>query len=112
MRINIFNSCDMMGADAAKFIANKLNEAIREKGSARLLLSTGASQLEMFAALVHEKVDWSKVTMFHLDEYVGRKRYGNMRLSSESDVRRMVHKPWDMHEIEIVRETDNVLLWD
>ena len=71
MRINIFNSCDMMGADAAKFIANKLNEAIREKGSARLLLSTGASQLEMFAALVHEKVDWSKVTMFHLDEYVG-----------------------------------------
>lgn len=60
-----------MGADAAKFIANKLNEAIREKGSARLLLSTGASQLEMFAALVHEKVDWSKVTMFHLDEYVG-----------------------------------------
>ena len=71
MRINIFNSCDMMGADAAKFIANKLNEAIREKGSARLLLSTGASQLEMFAALVHEEVDWSKVTMFHLDEYVG-----------------------------------------
>lgn len=47
-----------------------------------------------------------------LEEYVSRKRYGNMRLSSESDVRRMVYKPWNMDEFEIVRETDYVLLWD
>ena len=71
MRINIFPTPADMGKDAAHFIAEKLNAAIAERGEARLLLSTGASQLNMFEAIVDEKVDWSKVTMFHLDEYVG-----------------------------------------
>ena len=60
-----------MGKDAAAQIAARLNQVIAEKGEARLLLSTGASQFEMFKNLVNENVDWSKVTMFHLDEYVG-----------------------------------------
>ena len=71
MRINIFKTSDEMGKDAASFIAAKLNAAIAAKGEARLLLSTGASQFEMFQNIVNENVDWSKVTMFHLDEYVG-----------------------------------------
>ena len=71
MRISIFKTSDEMGKDAASFIAGKLNAAIAAKGEARLLLSTGASQFEMFKYIVDEKVDWSKVTMFHLDEYVG-----------------------------------------
>ena len=70
MRINVFQQTDDMGRDTASFIADKLNEAIARQGEARLLLSTGASQLEMFSYLVHEKINWSKVTMFHLDEYV------------------------------------------
>lgn len=70
MRINIFGTPEEMGRDAAAFIAQKLNSAISAQGGARLLLSTGASQLSMFEALVNEDVDWSKVTMFHLDEYV------------------------------------------
>jgi glucosamine-6-phosphate deaminase len=36
-----------------------------------LLLSTGASQFETISCLVNEAVDWSKVEIFHLDEYVG-----------------------------------------
>lgn len=59
-----------LGKAAAALIAKKLNEAIEEKGYARIVLSTGASQFETLDALVKEKVDWSKVTMFHLDEYV------------------------------------------
>lgn len=70
MRINIFGTPEEMGRDSAAFIAQKLNSAIAAQGGARLLLSTGASQLNMFDALVKEDVDWSKVTMFHLDEYV------------------------------------------
>ena len=71
MRINVMKTAKEMGADAAGLIAAKLNEAIAKQGYARLLLSTGASQFEMFDALVHEDVAWDKVTMFHLDEYVG-----------------------------------------
>ncbi len=59
-----------LGNAAAKLAAEKLNAAIAEKGCARIILSTGASQFETLEALVKEDVDWSKVEMFHLDEYV------------------------------------------
>ncbi|MBR5236528.1 MAG: 6-phosphogluconolactonase [Clostridia bacterium] len=60
-----------LGEAAGKLAAEKLRAAIAEKGSARLILSTGASQFETLETLVKEDVDWSKVEMFHLDEYVG-----------------------------------------
>ena len=60
-----------VGKDAARLAAMKLNLAIEGQGSARLVLSTGASQFETLEALVKADVDWSKVEMFHLDEYVG-----------------------------------------
>lgn len=59
------------GAIAADLIAQRLNWAIAGNGQARLLLSTGESQFEMFGALVEREVDWSAVTVFHLDEYIG-----------------------------------------
>lgn len=71
MRIHIHTTAKQMGKEAAQLIAQELRKAIELQGSARLLLSTGASQFEMFEALVLEKVDWQQVTMFHLDEYVG-----------------------------------------
>jgi glucosamine-6-phosphate deaminase len=60
-----------LGQKAAKQTADLLRSAIAEKGEARLLLSTGASQFDTLSALAKEELDWSKVSMFHLDEYVG-----------------------------------------
>jgi len=71
MNIHVSKNAKDLGACAAAQIASILMEAIEKKGSARLLLSTGASQFETFSHLVKEKVDWSKVEMFHLDEYIG-----------------------------------------
>ena len=59
-----------LGVMAAKLTAEKINDAIAKKGTARIILSTGASQFETLEALVQESIDWSKVEMFHLDEYV------------------------------------------
>ena len=59
-----------LGVAAAKLSAQKINEAIAKNGVARIVLSTGASQFETLEALVKENVDWSKVEMFHLDEYI------------------------------------------
>jgi len=70
MEIRICKDRYALGKSAAKFTASLINRAIEEKGSARIVLSTGASQFDTLAALVEEKVDWSKVEMFHLDEYV------------------------------------------
>lgn len=71
MQIHVFQTAEEMGRDAAHFMADRLNTAIAAQGSARLLLSTGASQFETVAALAQQEVDWSRVSMFHLDEYVG-----------------------------------------
>lgn len=72
MNINISVSKTAVenGRKAAVKIAEIINKAINEKGHARIVLSTGASQFEMFDVLVKLDVDWSKVEMFHLDEYV------------------------------------------
>ncbi|HML46018.1 MAG TPA: glucosamine-6-phosphate deaminase [Clostridia bacterium] len=60
-----------LGRRAAGHTARLLREAVAGRGRARLLVSTGASQFTLFEALVQEDVDWTKVTMFHLDEYIG-----------------------------------------
>jgi len=70
MKVTVAKDPAMLGSLAAKEAASIINDAIREKGSARIVLSTGASQFDTLAALVKENVDWTKVEMFHLDEYV------------------------------------------
>ncbi len=70
MEIRICKDRYELGKSAARFIANEINKVIEEKGTARIALSTGASQFDTLANLITEDVDWSKVEMFHLDEYV------------------------------------------
>lgn len=70
MRIIVSKDPKSLGENAAEFTAQQLNKVIAEKGSARIILSTGASQLTTLEALIEKDVDWSKVEMFHLDEYV------------------------------------------
>lgn len=57
---------------AADFVAGYIRRAIAARGSARVIFATGASQYEFLDALCAEPaIDWSRVTAFHLDEYVG-----------------------------------------
>ncbi len=52
--------------------ADLVCDAIAEIGETRIILATGASQFELIEALVLRKdIDWSKCTVFHLDEYIG-----------------------------------------
>ena len=71
MEVRICKDKVALGKSAAKYTAELLRAAIAEKGYARIILSTGASQFDTLSALVNEDVDWSRVDMFHLDEYVG-----------------------------------------
>ena len=61
----------ILGRTAASHIAGLVGKAIKKKGGARLLVSTGASQFTTFEALLAWDLDWSKVEIFHLDEYIG-----------------------------------------
>ncbi|HCF94258.1 MAG TPA: glucosamine-6-phosphate deaminase [Verrucomicrobia bacterium] len=71
MEVHVLDDKQAMGMAAARAAAEGLNRAFTRSGKATLILATGASQFEMLDALVSQKVDWSKVTLFHLDEYVG-----------------------------------------
>ena len=61
-----------MGAAAAARAADILRAAIAAKGSARIIVASAPSQDELLAGLTAAPgIDWSKVTVFHMDEYVG-----------------------------------------
>jgi glucosamine-6-phosphate deaminase len=67
----IFESKDEMGLTAAQNACRILCRAIHDRGQAAVILATGASQFDVLKHLVTMAIDWSKVTMFHLDEYIG-----------------------------------------
>lgn len=68
--IRVFKDSKELGKEAARYSAEILKEAIAKNGEARLILSTGASQMDTLKHFVEMDVDWSKVEMFHLDEYI------------------------------------------
>ena len=71
MRTVLCESPKVLGEQAALDAATQLRACVTKRGTARLLVSTGASQFTFFEAFVKLDVPWDKVEMFHLDEYVG-----------------------------------------
>lgn len=71
MEIIISENKEELGRKAAIKGADLIKKAIQEKGAANIIVATGASQFEMLTELVKQDLDWSKVTGFHLDEYIG-----------------------------------------
>ena len=72
MDVRVFDSKTEMGGAAAEYGGRIVREQIAKEGNANLILATGASQFEMLSSLVQQpEIDWSRVTCFHLDEYVG-----------------------------------------
>lgn len=68
---SIYTDKESLGAAAADFVAAQLLRTVAEKGEANLVLATGASQYEFLSALrQHPEIEWSKITAFHLDEYI------------------------------------------
>ena len=60
-----------MGVAAADYVEGKLFEAIEKRGVANLILGTGASQYPLHDELLKREIDWKKINLFHLDEYIG-----------------------------------------
>jgi glucosamine-6-phosphate deaminase len=71
MRIDIAPTKQELGRRAAAAGAEIVRSVLSQRGKANIILATGASQFEMLGELVKQPVDWSQVTCFHLDEYVG-----------------------------------------
>src|SRR5690606_6513142 len=71
MDISVFPDKARLGREAARIGGDAIAAAIAEKGKATIIVATGASQFEMLELLTaRTDIDWSRVTAFHLDEYV------------------------------------------
>ena len=72
MVTKIYEDKVSLGRAAAEQAASSLREAIKKTGRARIIAATGASQFEFLDALTAKPdIEWAKVEMFHLDEYIG-----------------------------------------
>lgn len=72
MDVRLFPTRDALSAAAAQRAAEIIREAIARAGAARVVAATAASQLAFLAQLAAAPgIDWSRVELFHLDEYVG-----------------------------------------
>lgn len=72
MTVNIQHDSKKLGFEAGKKAAFLIQEVIEANGSANVVLATGSSQFEILSQLLNEKkIEWNKVTIFHLDEYIG-----------------------------------------
>jgi len=72
MEIYIFKNKNELGIAASSQAVTIIKRTIVNKKKVNIILATGTSQFETLKNLVqNHKVDWSRVTMFHLDEYIG-----------------------------------------
>jgi glucosamine-6-phosphate deaminase len=72
MEIRVFSSKKGLAQAAANHAATLIREAISQRGIARIIAATGASQFDFLDVLTQTPaIDWDQVEMFHLDEYVG-----------------------------------------
>jgi glucosamine-6-phosphate deaminase len=72
MLLKVFQDKFALGRAAAEQAAAAIRSALAERGSARIIAATGASQLEFLDVLTKSAgIDWPRVETFHLDEYVG-----------------------------------------
>ncbi|HIG84772.1 MAG TPA: glucosamine-6-phosphate deaminase [Verrucomicrobia bacterium] len=72
MNIHKATNKNDLGKEAARIGIQKIKETISRQGEANIIVATGSSQFEMLSHLTNEDgIDWTKVTGFHLDEYIG-----------------------------------------
>jgi glucosamine-6-phosphate deaminase len=72
LSVRVYSSLDDLAQDAAQEVHKYLAEILRSKGSAAAILATGNSQIEFLKRLVAMPgIDWGKITLFHMDEYMG-----------------------------------------
>ena len=71
MTITVSEDPKELGRLAGIAATQLIKEAIAENGQANIILATGTSQFHTLTELIQQNIDWSRVVMFHLDEYIG-----------------------------------------
>jgi glucosamine-6-phosphate deaminase len=97
-QVEIHSSSAAAAHAAAAKAADVIRAAILSRGRARVIGATGNSQIAFIEALVKEKIDWTSVELFHMDEYVGLSadHPSSFRYWIRTRIEEKVH-PWRTH---------------
>ena len=118
MVIKCFSDKREMAKVAAAQAAAELRRVIDERGKARIVAATGAAQFEFLEALTSlPGIDWTRVEMFHLDEYIGLPaahpasfcRFLNERLIQKTGITKHFLLDGEQDPVEVIRRTGEVL---
>lgn len=72
MNVQSFPTRALMGEVAARDIAEALRGALAQQSHVRMVFAAAPSQAQMLASLcAAPDIDWTRVTAFHMDEYIG-----------------------------------------
>lgn len=72
LKVNVYQDRQSMGIAAGSDVAAKIKELLAQKESVRMIFAAAPSQNEMLGELVKDpSIDWSRITAFHMDEYIG-----------------------------------------
>src|SRR5689334_8823013 len=72
LHVSVFDTVAELAAAAADDLAATLRRAIAEHGTTAAIFATGNSQLAFYRALqARDDIAWDRVTVFHMDEYLG-----------------------------------------
>lgn len=71
LNIKKFDNRMLMGQDAARMVGSKLRELLQVQSYVNMIFAAAPSQNEFLATLIEEEgIDWSRITAFHMDEYI------------------------------------------
>ena len=70
--VRVYASQTELSQDVARIAQRYLKDTLATRGTAAAILATGNSQIKFLEELIRlGGVDWSKITLFHMDEYLG-----------------------------------------
>ena len=71
LRVRIYETRAQMGAAAAADIASAVEGVLSQKAHCSMIFAAAPSQSEVLAALAASELDWGRIHVYHMDEYIG-----------------------------------------
>ncbi len=72
LQVKVFQNQDAMARFAADDVGNYLADLLSRQSTVKVILATGNSQIQFLSKLIQrEDIDWSRIELFHMDEYLG-----------------------------------------
>ena len=71
LKTKVLKDRKVLGKEAAIDVAEKINNLLKTKDEIRIVFAAAPSQNEFLEELTKQKIDWERITAFHMDEYIG-----------------------------------------